>query len=63
VNSGELSGLNRNQLRQVMGLLTGKYHMTSDLFKMGLLNRYTCKRCHVKNERPTHVLCDCDVLA
>jgi hypothetical protein len=51
--------LNRDQLRQVMGLFTGHCHLKGHLFKLGLIDDPTCLRCLEEVESATHILCDC----
>jgi hypothetical protein len=53
----DLLKLNRNQLRWVVGLFTGHYHLKGHLFKLGLTNDPTCKRCLEEDESATHILC------
>jgi hypothetical protein len=55
--------LDRNQLRWVVGLLTGHCHLKGHLFKLGLSDSPTCERCQGKDEMTTHVLCECEALA
>jgi hypothetical protein len=59
----ELFKLNRNQLRWVLGLLTGHCHLNGHLFKLGLCNSLICERCQKENETATHILCECEALA
>jgi hypothetical protein len=59
----ELLKLERNQLRWVVGLLTGYCHLNGHLFKLGLSNSPTCDRCQKENETATHILCECEALA
>jgi hypothetical protein len=59
----ELLKLDRNQLRWVVGLLTGHCHVKGRLFKLGLSDSPTCERCQEKDETATHVLCKCEALA
>jgi hypothetical protein len=59
----ELLNLNRNQLRWVVGLLTGHCHLNGHLFKLGLSNSPNCDRCQRENETATHILCECEALA
>jgi hypothetical protein len=59
----ELLKLNRNQLKWVVGLLTGHCHLKGHLFKLGLSDYPTCERCQEKDETATHVLCKCEALA
>jgi hypothetical protein len=59
----ELLKLDRNQLRWVVGLLTGHCHLKGHLFKLGLGDCPTCERCHEKDETATRVLCECEALA
>jgi hypothetical protein len=55
----DLLRLNRDQLRWVVGLLTGHCH----LFKLGLTDNPTCERCLQEDESATHILCDCEAIA
>jgi hypothetical protein len=41
----DLLKLNRDQLRWVVGLFTGHYHLKGHLFKLGLTDDPTCERC------------------
>jgi hypothetical protein len=59
----ELLKLDRNQLRWVVGLLTGHCHLKGHLFKLGLSKSPTCERCQEKDGTATHVLCECEALA
>jgi hypothetical protein len=59
----ELLKLKRNQLRWVVGLLTGHCHLNGHLFKLGLSSSPTCDRCQKENETTTHNLCECKALA
>jgi hypothetical protein len=59
----ELLNLGMNQLRQVVGLLTGHCHLRGHLFKLGLSDSPTCERCLEEDETATHVLCECEALA
>jgi hypothetical protein len=63
VRTKELLKLNRNQLRWVIGLITGHCHLKGHLFKMGLTNSPICERCLEKGESATHILCDCEAIA
>jgi hypothetical protein len=59
----ELLKMDRNQLRWVVGLLTGHCHLKGHLFKLGLSCGPTCERCREEDETATHVLCECEALA
>jgi hypothetical protein len=59
----DLLKLNRDQLRQVVGLLTGHCHLKGHLFKLGLANDPICERCLEEVESATHILCDCEAVA
>jgi hypothetical protein len=56
----EMLQLNSDQLRWVLGLLTGHWHLKGHLFNLGLANSPRCKRCIEKEESATHILCDCE---
>jgi hypothetical protein len=59
----DLLKLNRDQLRWVVGLLTGHCHLKGHLFKMGLTDDSTFERCLEEDESATHILCDCEAIA
>jgi hypothetical protein len=59
----DLLKLNRDQLRWVVGLITGHCHLKGHLFKMGLTDDPTCERCLEEDESATHTLCDCEAIA
>jgi hypothetical protein len=59
----DLLKLNRDQLRWVVGLLTGHCHLKGHLFKLGLTDDPICKRCLEEDESATHILCDCEAVA
>jgi hypothetical protein len=53
----DLLRLNRDQLRWVVGLLTGHCHLKGHLFKLGLINDPICERCQEEDESATHTSC------
>jgi hypothetical protein len=53
----DIVSLNRDQLRWVVGLLTGHCHLKGHLFKLGLINDPVCERCHEEDESATHTSC------
>jgi hypothetical protein len=59
----DLLKLNRDQLRWVVGLLTGHCHLKGHHFKMGLTDDPTCERCLEEDESATHILRDWEVIA
>jgi hypothetical protein len=59
----DLLKLNRDQLRWVVGLLTGHGHLKGHLFKLGLIDDPNCERCLEEDESATHILCDCEAVA
>jgi hypothetical protein len=59
----DLLKLNRDQLRWVVGLLTGHSHLKGHLFKLGLANDPICERCLEDDESATHMVCDCEAVA
>jgi hypothetical protein len=59
----DLLKLNRDQLRWMVGLLTGHCHLKGHLFKMGLTDDPTCERCLEEDESALHILCDCETIA
>jgi hypothetical protein len=61
--SQDLLKLNRDQLRWIVGLLTGHCHLNGHLYKLGLSDCPTYERCLEEDESATHVLCDCEAIA
>jgi hypothetical protein len=61
--SKDLLKLNRDQLRWIMGLLTGHCHLKGHLFKLGSTVDPICERCLEEDESATNVLCDCEAIA
>jgi hypothetical protein len=59
----DLLRLNSDQLRWVVGLLTGHYHLKGQLLKLGLIDDPTYERCLQEDESATHILCDCEAIA
>jgi hypothetical protein len=59
----DLSKLNRDQLKWVVGLFAGHCHLNGHLFKLGLTDNPTCEQCLEKHESATHILCDCETIA
>jgi hypothetical protein len=59
----DLLKLIRDQLRWMVGLLTGKCHLKGHLFKLGLTDDPTCERCLQEDESPTHILCNFEAIA
>jgi hypothetical protein len=59
----DLLRLNRDQLRWVVGLLTGHCQLKAHLFKLGLTDDPICERCLEEDESDTHILCDCEAVA
>jgi hypothetical protein len=59
----DLLKLNRDQLRWVVGLFTGHYHLKGHLFKVGLTDDPTCEWRLEKDDSATCILCDCEVIA
>jgi hypothetical protein len=59
----DLLKLNRDQLRWVVGLLTGHRHLKGHLFKLGLTDDPICERCLEEDKSATHILCDCVAVA
>jgi hypothetical protein len=55
--------LNRDQLRWVVGLLTGHCHLKGHVFKLGFTDDPICERCLEEDESATHILCDCEAVA
>jgi hypothetical protein len=61
--SKDLLKLNRDQLRWIVGLLTGHCHLKGYRFKLGLTVDPICEMCLEEDESATHVLCDCRAIA
>jgi hypothetical protein len=55
--------LNRDQLRRVVGLFTGHFHLKGHLYRLGLTYDPTCGRCLEEDESATHILRDCEAIA
>jgi hypothetical protein len=51
-----------DQLRWVVGLLTGHCHLKGHFFKLGLTYDPICIRCLEEDESATHILCDCEAV-
>jgi hypothetical protein len=52
----DLLKLNTDQLRWVVGLLTGHCHLKGHLFQMGLTDDPTRERCLEEDESATHLM-------
>jgi hypothetical protein len=52
----DLLKLNRDQLRWVVGLLTGHCQLKGHIFKLGLTDDRICERCLEEDESATHIL-------
>jgi hypothetical protein len=59
----DLLKLNRDQLRWIVGLLTGHCHLKGHRFKLGFTVDPICERCLKEDESATQVLCDCETIA
>jgi hypothetical protein len=60
----DLFRFNRDQLRWVVGLLTGHCDLKGHLFKLGLTADPLCERCLEDDESSIqHILCDCEAVA
>jgi hypothetical protein len=51
-----------DQLRWVVGLLTGHCHLKGNLFKLGLTADPIRERCLEYDESSIHILCDCEAV-
>jgi hypothetical protein len=60
--AGDLLNLSRNQLRIIMGLLTGQCHLKGHLLKVRLVDSSGCDRCKQASEMASRVFCDCEAL-
>jgi hypothetical protein len=58
-----IDAVGKDQLRWVVGLLTGHCHLKEHLWKLGLTDDPTCERCLQEDESATHILCDCEAIA
>ena len=56
---GELRKFDRQQLRLVVGWLTGHYRVNYHLSKMGLSYSANCRWCHVEEETTENLLSEC----
>jgi hypothetical protein len=61
--SKDLLKLNRDQLRWIVRLFRGHYHLKGHLFKLGSMDNPICERCLEEDESSTHVPCDCEAIA
>jgi hypothetical protein len=61
--AGELLSLSRNQLRILIGLLTGHCHLKEHLFNWGLVNSPECDGSKQASEAASRVLCNFEALA
>jgi hypothetical protein len=59
----DLLRLNGDQLRWVVGILTGHCHLKGHLFKLGVTADPICERCLEDDESSIHILCDCEAVA
>ena len=61
----DLLSLTRNDLRQVVSVLTGHWTLRSHGSRLGLSTRDYCRSCESEEELETvsHLLCDCPALA
>jgi hypothetical protein len=59
----EILNLSRDQLRILMGLLTGHCHLNRHLFTLWLVDNPGCGRCKQAFAMASHVLCDCKALS
>ena len=57
-----LLSFNRTQSRVVIGLLTG-HTLRRHLYKIGIRNNPTCRKCGTEEETSVHILCECEALA
>lgn len=57
--TNELLKLTRNELRKVVGILTGHNTLNRHLHIMGIRGSPLCRRCDREEETSKHVTCDC----
>lgn len=57
-----LLGLDRQQLKAVVGLVTGHWHTGRHLKRLGLVEDPQCWRCKEEEETPLHVITRCGAL-
>ena len=62
-SASELFNWSQNQLRILMGPLTGHHHLNEHIFRLQLLGNPRCGRCQQAYATASHVLCDCEALA
>ena len=60
--SEELLKMNSNQIRIIVGLLTGHCKLNKHLKTMRLTQDSLCRFCRREAETSEHILCDCEVL-
>jgi hypothetical protein len=60
--TSHLLKLNRDQLRWLVGLFTGHYHLRHP-FKLGLADDPASERCLEEDESATHILYGCEAIA
>jgi hypothetical protein len=58
----DLLRFNIEEVRCVVGLLTGHCHLKWHLFKLGLTDDRICERCLEEDESATHILCVCEAI-
>jgi len=54
---------NRTQSRVVTGLLTSHNTLRRHLYLLGILDSSLCRRCGVRKETSSHILCECEASA
>jgi hypothetical protein len=60
--AGELCNSSRNQLRIMMGLLTGHCYLKGHVFIMGLIESPACDRHNYASEMASHIFCDYEAM-
>lgn len=53
----------RNDLRKLIGILTGHCNLNKHMFRMGLVQEELCVRCNEEAETPLHLLSVCPAIA
>ena len=62
--TNDILSLNRSQIRQVMGLITGHCPLRKHMHQMGIYtDEPICRLCNEEEEIATHVILECEALA
>ena len=58
-----LLSYDRKDLRIIVGILTGHYHLNQHLCRIGVTDNPECRWCLEEDETVSHILCECPALA